>query len=179
MVDTPPAVLAAVMVVCPGAWVVMTPLSSMVATLSSAEVHVMVLSAASSGRTVACSVQVMPLFRMPPSCSSVTLVGTTTAGAGSSVGAGVAVVSGAAVSGVASSLREVSADRGISCTALLPHPARLNTATSAAAAVRIRVLFTVIFFMLFLLCVWVLFSYTKAIGSAGGEVKGQPKLFDK
>ena len=157
MVDTPPAVLAAVMVVCPGAWVVMTPLSSMVATLSSAEVHVRVLSAASSGRTVACSVQVMPLFRMPPSCSSVTLVGTTTAGAGSGVGAGVAVASGAAVSGVASSLREVSA-RGISCTALLPHPARQQTAVnSVTAAVRIRVLFTVIFFILFLLCVWVLF----------------------
>ena len=148
--DTPPAVLAAVMVVCPGAWVVMTPLSSMVATLSSAEVHVMVLSAASSGRTVACSVQVMPLFRMPPSCSSVTLVGTTTAGVGSCVGAGVAVASGAAVSGVASSLREVPAGCGTSCTALLPHPARQQTAAnSVTAAVRIRVLFTVIFFMLF------------------------------
>ena len=173
--DTPPAVLAAVMVVCPGAWVVMTPLSSMVATLSSAEVHVRVLSAASSGRTVACSVQVMPLFRMPPSCSSVTLVGTTTSG----VGAGVAVASGAAVSGVASSLREVSAGWGTSFTAVLPHPARLNTATSAAAAVRIRVLFTVIFFMFSSPLCLGLFPYTKAIGYVAGKVKDRQKLLDK
>ena len=59
-----------------------------------------------------------------------------------------ALLGGTAVSGVASSLREVSADRGISCTALLPHPARQQTAAnSVTAAVRIRVLFTVIFFM--------------------------------
>jgi hypothetical protein len=29
--------------------------------------------------------------------------------------------------------------------------------------------------MFFLLCVWVLFSYTKAIGSVTGEVKGKAK----
>ena len=53
MVETPPASLAAVMVVWPGWSAVMTPASSMVATLSSEEVQRTVLSAASSGRTVA------------------------------------------------------------------------------------------------------------------------------
>ena len=105
MVDASPAVLAAVMVVWPGASAVIMPLSSMVATPSSLDVQCRVLSAASSGRTVACSVQVMPLFKMPPSCSSVTLVGTM----GASVGTGVAAAVGAgvavgAVSGVAASL---------------------------------------------------------------------------
>ena len=71
----------------------MTPASSMVATLSSEEVQRTVLSAASSGRTVARRVQVIPRFRMPPSWSSVTLVGTMAAGVGSgvAVGAGVEV----------------------------------------------------------------------------------------
>ena len=53
MVETPPASLAAVMVVWPGVSAVMTPASSMVATLASEEVQRTVLSAASSGRTVA------------------------------------------------------------------------------------------------------------------------------
>lgn len=118
--ETPPASLAAVMVVWPGVSAVMTPASSMVATLASEEV---------SGRSCP---------RRPPAgrwragpghpavqdaalLVSVTLVGTMAAGGGSgvAVGAGVEVGAGAAVSGVASALREVSAGWGTAWAAVL------------------------------------------------------------
>ena len=131
MVDASPAVLAAVMVVWPGASAVIMPLSSMVATPSSLDVQCRVLSAAFSGRTVACSVQVMPLFKMPPSCSSVTLVGTM----GASVGAGVAAAVGA-VSGVAASLAAVRCGAARLVVVLQPvSPApSIQTRMTAAAA---------------------------------------------
>ena len=132
MVDASPAVLAAVMVVWPGASAVIMPLSSMVATPSSLDVQCRVLSAASSGRTVACSVQVMPLFKMPPSCSSVTLVGTMGASVGAAVGAGVAV---GAVSGVAASLAAVRCGAARLVVALQPvSPAPSIQARMTAAA---------------------------------------------
>ena len=173
MVETPPASLAAVMVVWPGVSAVMTPASSMVATLSSEEVQRTVLSAASSGRTVARRVQVIPQFRMPPSWSSVTLVGTMAAGVGSgvAVGAGVEVGAGIAVSGVASALREVSAGWGTAWAAVL-QPARQKMAARRAAAKRIRTLRKVNISVspLQVGC----FAYTIPIGPAVGRVKENP-----
>ena len=157
----------------PGWSAVMTPASSMVATLSSEEVQRTVLSAASSGRTVARRVQVIPRFRMPPSWSSVTLVGTMAAGVGSgvAVGAGVEVGAGAAVSGVASALREVSAGWGTAWAAVL-QPARQKMAASRAAAKRIRTLRKVNISVspLQVGC----FAYTIPIGPAVGRVKENP-----
>lgn len=55
----------------------------------------------------------------------------------------------------------------------------VSHATSAAAAVRIRVLFTVIFFMFSSPLCLGLFPYTKAIGYVAGKVKDRQKLLDK
>lgn len=171
--ETPPASQAAVMVVWPGWSAVMTPASSMVATLSSEEVQRTVLSAASSRQDGGAQ------GPGHPAVQDAALLVQRHAGGDDGRGRrlrgsrrrGVEVGAGIAVSGVASALREVSAGWGTAWAAVL-QPARQKMAASRAAAKRIRTLRKVNISVspLQVGC----FAYTIPIGPAVGRVKENP-----